>query len=118
MEKQGPVNIPRDELERRSSITKDEFHVLLDVKDFKSDEISVKTCDETITIEAKQKKRPGVNVPRQFTRNYKLPPFFDSESVYTKYSENGILEILAAPSSTKKFRHLDELRAADTVNRR
>lgn len=116
IQREGPINIPREELERRSSISEKEFHVLVDVKDFQPEEISVKTCDEVVTVEAKQTKRAGVVVPRHFVRNFKLPPMFDSEDVFTKFSENGILEILAEPSSKKKFRHLEELKALDNVN--
>lgn len=110
------TNIPKDELERRSSISEKEFHVLVDVQDFQPEEITVKTVDELVTVEAKQAKRPGVVVPRHFVRNFQLPPLFDSEDVTTSISENGILELKAIPSTQKKFKHLEELKALDNVN--
>lgn len=112
----GSYNFTREEIEKKSHVTSKEFQVFVDVKEFKPEEISVKTVNETIIVEGKQEKRPGI-VPRHFVRHFRLPDFFDSEDVYSSISDDGILEVKALPSSSKKFRHLDELKAADTVNK-
>lgn len=79
----GSFNLPRDQLERRSSITSDKFEVFVDVKEFKPEEITVKTINGTVIVEGKQAKRSPNEVPRHFERHFQLPPFFDSEDVYS-----------------------------------
>lgn len=113
----GSFNLSKDELERKSHANKDEFLVYLDVTGFTAEEINVRTINEMVYIEGRQGKRPGNAVPRHFARHFRLPDFFDSEDVRATISEDGILQLKALPSSAKKFRHLEEMRAADNVNR-
>lgn len=112
------IDVPKEELEERSYINKNEFHVLVDISDFLFKEVSVTTVDQTITVEAKQTPgRPGVVIPRHFIRHFKLPDYFDSEDVFTTIdSENGILEINAVPFFKKKFARMEELRAMADEN--
>lgn len=104
-------------MERKSHANKDEFLVYLDVNGFENHEINVRSINEMVYVEGRQGKRAGNAVPRQFTRQFRLPDFFDSEDVRATISEDGILRIKALPSSTKKFHHLEEIKAADNVNR-
>lgn len=110
-------NFTRDELESRSRISKEDFQVYLDVKDFKPEEISVKTINQEIFIEGRQERRIGRGIPKSFQKVFRLPEFFDSEDVTASISDDGILKIEAMPASKKKFRHLEELKAWDSVNR-
>ncbi|XP_031625454.1 alpha-crystallin A chain-like [Contarinia nasturtii] len=112
----GPLGYNREELEQKSKISKDEFRVFLDVKDFTPEDLSVKTIDETVIIEGRQKKAYG-RLPSTFHRQFRLPEFFDSEDVIARMSDDHILEIRAKPSTQKKFRHLEELKTMDNVNR-
>lgn len=77
----------------------------------------MRTINEMVIIEGKQTKRSANEIPRHFIRHFTLPPFFDSEDVWSTISADGILEVKALPAARKKMRHLDELRAADTVNK-
>lgn len=90
--------------------------MFVDVKEYKADEITVKTINEMVVVEGKQEKRGSNTIPRHFIRHFRLPEFFDSEDVFSTISDDGILEIKALPASRKKMRHLDELKALDTVN--
>lgn len=90
--------------------------MFVDVKEYKADEITVKTVNEMVVVEGKQEKRGPNTIPRHFIRHFRLPEFFDSEDVFSTISDDGILEIKALPASRKKMRHLDELKALDTVN--
>lgn len=113
----GAYNYSQEELERKSHITNDEFQVFVDVKDYKADEITVKTINEMVIVEGKQEKRGPNTIPRHFIRHFKLPEFFDSEDVFSTISDDGVLEIKALPAARKKIRRrLDEIKAVDTVN--
>lgn len=113
----GSFNLSKDDLERKSHANKDEFLIYLDVTGFTADELSVRTMNEIVHIEGRQTRRVGNAVPRHFNRQFRLPDFFDSEDVRATISEDGILQIKALPSLSKKFRHLDEIKAADNVNK-
>lgn len=114
----GSYNLSKEEMDRKSSISNEEFHVFVDVKEYRPDEITVKTINEMVIVEGKQNKRSPNEVPRHFVRHFQLPEFFDSEDVFSTISDDGILEVKALPASRKKMRHLDELKAADTVNKK
>lgn len=113
----GSFNLTKDELERKSHVNKDEFLVYLDITGFRADEITIRSLNETVYVEGRQGKRLGNTIPRHFSREFRLPDFFDSEDVRAAVSEDNILQIKAKPSLSKKFRHLDELKALDTVNK-
>lgn len=86
----GQFGYNREELEQKSKISKDEFRVFLDMKDFSADDISVKTIDESVIVEGKQKRGYG-KIPSQFSRQFRLPEFFDSEDVIARMSDDHIL---------------------------
>ena len=101
----GKLNYPRQDLDKLAHMDKEGYHLYVDVKDYEEDEISVRTIDETIIVEGKQKKRPGSNaLPRHFVRHFKLPENFDSEDVFSAISDDGILEIKCLPPHLKRCR--------------
>lgn len=85
-------------------ITKDGFHACVDVHHFDPSEVSVKTVDNTITIEGKHEERDDKNgsVERHFIRKYQLPKEYDIKSVHTTLSNDGVLTIKAPPPPNKE----------------
>jgi len=85
----------------KTTIGKDGFQVCLDVQQFAPNEISVKTVDNTIIVEAKHEERQDEHgyISRQFTRRYALPQGFNIKDVATQLSSDGILTIKAPPEN-------------------
>uniref|UniRef100_A0A6B2E8U6 Putative heat shock protein 23 n=1 Tax=Phlebotomus kandelakii TaxID=1109342 RepID=A0A6B2E8U6_9DIPT len=84
---------------------KDEgFHMKVDVKQFKPEEISVKIVDDQVVVEAKHEEREDENcyVSRHFVRRYVLPKDCNSNELVSKISSDGILT-LSAPPLTKSL---------------
>lgn len=75
----------------------DKFQVNLDVQHFSPEEISVKTADGYVVIEAKHEEKEDVHgyVSRQFVRRYALPEGTESEDVISQLSSDGILTVSA-----------------------
>lgn len=73
------------------------FTVNLDVQHFAPDEISVKTSDNYVTVEAKHEEKQDEHgyVSRQFVRKYALPEGVESSQVVSQLSSDGILTISA-----------------------
>ena len=80
---------------------KDNFQVNLDVQHFAPEEISVKTVDGYLIIEAKHEERQDEHgfISRSFTRRYKLPDGIEEDAVTSKLSSDGVLSI-SAPLKT------------------
>ncbi|KAK2579614.1 hypothetical protein KPH14_010905 [Odynerus spinipes] len=82
-----------------STITadKDNFKVILDVHQFKPEEISVKVVDRYIVVEAKHEEKRDEHglISRQFVRRYLLPEQTDADKVTSNISTDGILTIIA-----------------------
>ncbi|XP_025993542.1 protein lethal(2)essential for life [Solenopsis invicta] len=77
--------------------TPDKYKIIVDVHPFTPEEITVRTDDTCITVEAKhhnRKDRYGY-VQRQFTRRYLLPIGYDISRVEPSLSTDGILTITA-----------------------
>ncbi|XP_067001757.2 protein lethal(2)essential for life [Anabrus simplex] len=76
---------------------KDAFRVNLDVRQFKPEEIVVKTVGNSVLVEGKHEERPDEHgfVSRQFQRRYILPKDVDPNTVASKLSSDGILTIEA-----------------------
>nr|WKR20131.1 heat shock protein HSP24.3 [Agrotis ipsilon] len=76
---------------------KDQFQVNLDVQHFSPEEISVKTADGYVVIEAKHEEKEDEHgfVSRQFVRRYALPEGTESEDVVSQLSSDGILTVSA-----------------------
>ncbi|XP_032528705.1 protein lethal(2)essential for life-like [Danaus plexippus] len=76
---------------------KDKFQVNLDVQHFAPEEISVKTADGFLIVEAKHEERQDEHgfISRSFTRRYPLPEGILDDSVVSKLSSDGVLSITA-----------------------
>ncbi|XP_015179446.1 PREDICTED: protein lethal(2)essential for life-like isoform X2 [Polistes dominula] len=76
---------------------KDNFQVILDVQQFSPDEITVKTVDKNVVVEAKHEERQDEHgfISRQFVRRYILPNDYDAINVTSTLSSDGVLTITA-----------------------
>ncbi|CAG9796300.1 unnamed protein product [Diatraea saccharalis] len=76
---------------------KDKFQINLDVQHFAPEEISVKTVDGYLVVEAKHEERQDEHgyISRSFTRRYALPDGIETDNVTSKLSSDGVLTISA-----------------------
>lgn len=79
------------------------FSVLLDVKHFLPEEISVKVVDDHVEVHARHEERPDEHgfIAREFHRRYRLPPGVDPAAVTSALSPEGVLSIQATPASAQ-----------------
>lgn len=68
------------------------YWLSLDIQNFGPHEITVKTVDDVIVIEAKHEER-------QHERSYRLPEGFKIEDVVSSISSDGILTVTAIPAT-------------------
>ena len=72
------------------------LQIVVDVKDFKPEDISVKTVDDTVVMEGKIEKREGNSISTQkFVRRFLLPPGINLNRVSSALSRDGVLTITA-----------------------
>lgn len=83
---------------------KDKFHVILDVQQFKPEEINVKVVDKCVVVEAKHGEKQDDHswVSRQFVRKYLIPEQCDIDQVTSTLSSDGVLSI-TAPRKDKEI---------------
>lgn len=76
---------------------KDKFQVILDVQQFKPEEIDVKVVDKCVVIEAKHEEKKDEHgwISRQFVRKYLIPEQCDIDQVTSSLSSDGVLSIIA-----------------------
>ncbi|KAK7110781.1 alpha-crystallin B chain-like [Littorina saxatilis] len=74
-----------------------EFRVNLDCRDFKPEEIEIKTKDNRLVIHAKHEEKQDEHgyIMREFTRNYVLPKDVDPEAVKSSLNDDGVLTLEA-----------------------
>jgi len=77
--------------------------IRFDCKDFKPEEISVKTVNNTLQVHAKHvEESPGRKVYREFSRQYTLPNKIDPLTLNSTLAQDGVLTIEApAPEATE-----------------
>ncbi|KAL8565144.1 hypothetical protein ACOMHN_003931 [Nucella lapillus] len=77
--------------------TDKEFRVCMDVSHFQPDEISIKTRDNRVVINARHEERPDEHgfIMREFSRSYVLPKDVDPASVTSSLSRDGVLTLKA-----------------------
>ncbi|XP_062583359.1 alpha-crystallin A chain-like [Saccostrea cucullata] len=83
------------------------LHLKFDCRDFKPEEITVKTMDKNkLTVHAKHvESGPDKKVYREFTRSYVLPESVDPGKMSSSLSSDGVLCIEApVPKSTKAIK--------------
>nr|ASQ43193.1 HSP19.2 [Choristoneura fumiferana] len=76
---------------------KDKFQVNLDVQHFAPEEISVKTVDGYLVVDAKHEEREDEHgfISRSFSRRYLLPEGIEADAVISRLSSDGVLTITA-----------------------
>lgn len=74
-----------------------QFQVNLDVQHFAPEEITVKTADGYVVIEAKHEEKQDDHgfVSRQFVRRYSLPEGAEPDNVISQLSSDGVLTVTA-----------------------
>lgn len=79
--------------------------VILDVQQFSPDEITVKTVDNHVVVEAKHEEKQDEHgyISRHFVRKYVLPPSHDLINITSTLSSDGVLTITAP----KKVRSIE-----------
>ncbi|XP_036147260.1 protein lethal(2)essential for life [Monomorium pharaonis] len=75
----------------------DNFQVILDVQQFSPSEITVKTVDNYVVVEAKHEEKQDEHgyISRHFVRRYVLPPTHDLVNITSTLSSDGVLTITA-----------------------
>ncbi|XP_012269994.1 protein lethal(2)essential for life [Orussus abietinus] len=83
---------------------KDKFQVILDVQQFKPEEINVKVVDKSVVVEAKHEEKQDEHgwISRQFVRRYLIPEQCDLEQITSNLSSDGVLSITAPRKDTAK----------------
>lgn len=76
---------------------KDKFQVILDVQQFRPDEINVKVIGKCVIVEAKHEEKQDEHgwISRQFVRKYLIPEQCDVDQVTSSLSSDGVLSITA-----------------------
>ncbi|XP_071576741.1 protein lethal(2)essential for life-like [Temnothorax nylanderi] len=94
------------------AVNKDDFQVVLDVQQFKPEEISVKIVDDHLVVEAKHEDRQDRHgwVSRQFVRRYPLPQDIDVDNMTSKLSSDGLLTLVAPKKRPLKDESVRTLR--------
>lgn len=84
---------------------KDKFQVNLDVQHFAPEEISIKTADGYLIVEAKHEEKQDQHgfISRSFTRKYLLPEGVEGDSVTSRLSSDGVLSIVAPLKAPPKL---------------
>lgn len=75
----------------------DDFVVNVDVQHFAPEDVTVKVVDKFLEVEAKHEERPDNHgfVYRYFKRRYPLPEGYNTDSIVSKLSSDGVLTVRA-----------------------
>lgn len=90
-----------------ASVDKDTYRVVLDVSQFKPEEVEVKVADKYIVVRAKheEKKDEQGLISRQFVRKYVIPESVEAEQITSSISSDGVL-IIQAPLKQQPERNI------------
>ncbi|XP_030068620.1 heat shock protein beta-6 [Microcaecilia unicolor] len=85
-------------------LDKDKFSVLLDVKHFSPDEISVKVVGDHVDVHAKHEERQDEHgfISREFHRRYMIPKVVNPSAITSALSPDGVLSITAPTTPAAK----------------
>ncbi|XP_033211424.1 alpha-crystallin A chain-like [Belonocnema kinseyi] len=88
---------------------KDEFQVVLDIQQFKPDEITVKVVDNFVVVEGKHGEIQDEHgwIARNFSRKYLVPKQCDLEKVKSSLSLDSVLTI-TAPRKHERKQHREK----------
>ncbi|KAF3429016.1 hypothetical protein E2986_10393 [Frieseomelitta varia] len=86
---------------------KDKFQVILDVQQFKPEEINVKIVDKFVVVEGKHEEKQDEHgwISRQFSRRYMIPEQCDIDQVTSSLSSDGVLNIIAPRKDKPKVQN-------------
>ncbi|XP_050582225.1 protein lethal(2)essential for life-like [Bombus affinis] len=86
---------------------KDKFQVILDVQQFKPEEINVKIVGNSVIVEGKHEEKQDEHgwISRQFTRKYLIPEQCDVDQVTSSLSSDGVLNITAPRKDEPKVQN-------------
>lgn len=88
----------------------DKFEILIDVKNFPPETISVKEINNIIYVDAEfVQRQPGYPVKyfrRQIHRMFPLPPGFDPQNIVSAITPKGILSIECAATNSTGHHYL------------
>ncbi|XP_053308107.1 heat shock protein beta-6 [Spea bombifrons] len=78
-------------------LDKDQFSVVLDVKHFSPEELTVKVVGDSVEVHAKHEERQDEHgfISREFHRRYKIPSTVKPEAITSALSADGLLSIHA-----------------------
>ena len=79
------------------SLDKDGFKVILDVQQFKPEEIELKVVDKQLIVSAKHEEKKDEHglISRQFVRRYVIPENVEEDKITSQISSDGVLTIQA-----------------------
>ncbi|XP_076445735.1 alpha-crystallin B chain-like [Babylonia areolata] len=77
--------------------TDKEFRINMDMRQFRPEEIHIKTKEKRLIISARHEERPDEHgfIAREFTRQYVLPKDVDPDTVTSSLSRDGVLTLKA-----------------------
>ncbi|XP_069597842.1 heat shock protein beta-6 [Ranitomeya imitator] len=91
---------------RLSEVTldKDQFSVLLDVKHFSPEELTVKVVGDYVEVHARHEERQDEHgfISREFHRRYKVPATVNPAAISSALSAEGLLSIQAPVTDSSK----------------
>ncbi|XP_008551693.1 protein lethal(2)essential for life [Microplitis demolitor] len=95
---------------------KDRFQVILDVQQFKPEEINVKVVDKCVVVEAKHEEKQDEHgwISRQFVRKYMIPEQCDIDQVNSSLSSDGVLTITAPRKDVPKLENERQIKIEHT----
>ncbi|CAI9589669.1 unnamed protein product [Staurois parvus] len=85
-------------------LDKDQFSVMLDVKHFSPQELTVKVVGDYVEVHAKHEERQDEHgfISREFHRRYKMPATVNPASITSALAADGLLSIQAPVIDTAK----------------
>lgn len=88
---------PRQQNLSTSEGDSSQFKVMLNVKQFRPDEIDVKIVDDYLVVHGNHEQRADEHgfITREFTRRYKLPDDVEPDKISSSLSQDGVLTIKA-----------------------
>ncbi|KAM8927023.1 heat shock protein beta-6 [Pelodytes ibericus] len=85
-------------------LDKDQFSVVLDVKHFSPEELTVKVVGDYVEVHAKHEERQDEHgfISREFHRRYKVPSTVNPAALTSALSADGLLSVLAPVTDSSK----------------
>ncbi|XP_029432850.1 alpha-crystallin B chain-like [Rhinatrema bivittatum] len=85
-------------------LDKDKFSVLLDVKHFSPEEVTVKVVGDHVEVHAKHEERQDEHgfISREFHRRYLIPTVVNPSAITSALSPEGVLSVVAPTTQAAK----------------